>query len=113
VALSEHESNQLAQTLQGVTNLTTAVATLTEKLANSIRLQEEVRGDLYGADGEPGIKGRVQEIEGNCKQRCPSGVWAFFRPIVQNWILWAIIGATAALVYVCVIHSVVTAVAGK
>jgi len=105
MTLSEHEAKQLDETLEGVQELRMTVAVLATNVANNLKLQDELRGDLYGGDGRGGIKGRVQALD----DRWPSGIWLFFCPIVQNWITWAVIAATAAVVYLTFLHPVVTA----
>jgi hypothetical protein len=110
--LSEHEGKQLGETLAGVHQLRTDLAVLVEKVAGYLKLQDELRTDLYGGEGQPGIKSHVQGLLKRCDERCPTGAWAFFCPIVQSWITWAVIGATAAVVYLIFLHPIITAATG-
>ena len=78
------------------------VADLRAALPMIQRDTQELRSTVYG-NGGVGLKASVADIKRNCDDRCPRGLWAFFRPCAQNIITWIVLGALALIGYLCAV----------
>jgi len=73
------------------------------------RTVDDHQSTLY--EGPQALKVRVQaaetevaQIRVRCQERgCERGVWAFFKPVVQDWLAWLLIGVTALLAWAAVL----------